>query len=257
MCGRTAEKTCYVRGGEADESYGAAEGCGRGCDETGEEVETAVHASGVDTEVLCVGIAKEYGVEWFYVEDGYYEAGKHEGGVYGQTFHGDSCEAAHPPEGVGLETVLGGVELKQGDEAAGDIGDHDTRDEEHDGALEQCGKCGYYEHNDHCACHCCEDDEEVAAEGRAHEGHGAAGEHHDDGDGHVGSAVDAENGWTGKGVTECGLQEQARCGEACSAQKGGNHLWKPAVEDYVGPGGIVAGVLACEYAEGLGVGYVD
>lgn len=77
MCGRTAEKTCYVRGGEADESYGAAEGCGRGCDETGEEVETAVHASGVDTEVLCVGIAKEYGVEWFYVEDGYYEAGKH------------------------------------------------------------------------------------------------------------------------------------------------------------------------------------
>ena len=71
------------------------------------------------------------------MEYGEDEAGEHEGGIDGEALDGDAGEAAHAPEGVGLEAVLGGVELKEGDEAAGDVGYHDAGDEEHDGAFEE------------------------------------------------------------------------------------------------------------------------
>ena len=246
-----------MRSCQSDEADGSAEGRGDGREKSRGEQKHVAHACCPHTEVLSIAVAKEQGIQGFHHQQGKYQSHGHEADEHRQAFGAYAREIAHAPEHISLESVLTCPELKQGDDASGDVGDDDTRDEQHDGASEQGIEHGEQCHYSHGAKHSRQDGEHVASEGHSPQRETSSAEHYCQGNAKTCTTVYAKDGGTCQGIAEGSLEQKATCGKSSTAEGGGEHLWHTAMPHDVGPRGVSIYLLAKKYVGHGAQGYVQ
>ena len=135
------EETRNVGRGQTDEGDGPTEGGDRGGENACDKEQKKAELAGVVTQVLCIQLAQEKGIERLDKRQSRQEEKTNHHGCHRDAGDRDVAETAHSPDGVRLHALARGKEVEQRDGAVGQITDHQTDDEQHGAAAHYSRKC--------------------------------------------------------------------------------------------------------------------
>lgn len=256
MVGGDEDQAHHVGDGKTDKGHGTTESGGDGGEQARDKKEPVAGALDVDTEVLGIAIAQKKGVEGLDEQQGASKAQQGDDNKDGHQGHRHIAKAAHAPHHIGLDTLVGGKEIEQGDGGIGDIANHNADDKQHDMTAHEGREKEDETHDGHGAekgggkngnkaCHADAANRQATSE---HE--------HDEGHAQTCTTADAKDARACQGIAEGGLQQQATDSQGSTTEHGGDGLGQTGLEDNETPAGLYC-LIAQNDAKDIGSGDVD
>ena len=147
--------------GQSQEGYRAAEGRGGGSKQARHQEEHLSYTAHIHAQAVRITVAQQQSIQRLHQQNGTSQARQQECAVERETVRGDTAEVAHAPQHIVVHTLLSTPIIEQLDDAAREMADDHSCDEQGDGIAKDMGESHEQHHDQQSSCHGSHDDQQI------------------------------------------------------------------------------------------------